>query len=44
MKIALFGAGTMGRLVNSRAKDDGHEVALILTSRDKARSVEDLRA
>ncbi len=43
MKIALFGAGTMGRLVSSRAKDDGHEVALILTSRDKARSVEELQ-
>ncbi len=43
MKIALFGAGTMGRLVGAYAKDDGHEVGLILTSRDKARSVEELQ-
>jgi len=43
MKLALFGAGAMGRLVSSRAIDDGHEVALILTSRDKARSAEELQ-
>ena len=43
MKLALFGAGAMGRLVSSRAKDDGHEVALILTSRDGARSAEEVQ-
>ena len=43
MKLALFGAGAMGRLVSSRARDDGHEVGLILTSRDGARSAEELQ-
>src|SRR5688572_21577720 len=43
MKLALFGAGAMGRLVSSRASDDGHEVGLILTSRDETRSAEELQ-
>ncbi|MGH9971310.1 MAG: 4-hydroxy-tetrahydrodipicolinate reductase [Pyrinomonadaceae bacterium] len=43
MKIALFGAGAMGRLVSARAKDDGHDVALVLTSRDAARSAQELQ-
>lgn len=42
MKLALFGAGAMGRLVSARAKDDGHDVALVLTSRDAARSAQEL--
>lgn len=42
MKLALFGGGAMGRLVNARAKDEGHEVALVLTSRDATRSAEEL--
>ncbi len=43
MKLALFGAGAMGRLVSTRARDDGHEVALILTSRDEGRSAGELQ-
>lgn len=34
MRIALFGHGAMGRLVEERARGEGHEVALVLTSRD----------
>ena len=30
----------MGRLVSKLAKDDGHEVSLVLTSRDATRSAE----
>jgi 4-hydroxy-tetrahydrodipicolinate reductase len=43
MKLALFGNGTMGQLVNARAKDLGHEVALVLTSQDAARSADELQ-
>jgi 4-hydroxy-tetrahydrodipicolinate reductase len=32
----------MGRLVSTRAKDDGHEVSLVLTSRDATRSPAEL--
>ena len=42
MKLALFGGGAMGRLVSARAQDDGHEVSLVLTSRDATRSAEEL--
>jgi 4-hydroxy-tetrahydrodipicolinate reductase len=42
MKLVLFGAGAMGRLVNTRAKDDGDEVSLVLTSRDATRSAGEL--
>jgi 4-hydroxy-tetrahydrodipicolinate reductase len=38
MKLALFGNGAMGQLVHARARDEGHEVALVLTSRDAKRS------
>jgi 4-hydroxy-tetrahydrodipicolinate reductase len=41
MKLALFGNGAMGQLVASRAKDEGHEVALVLTSHDAARSADE---
>lgn len=34
MRIALFGYGAMGRLVESRARADGHKVAPIFTSAD----------
>lgn len=44
MKLALFGNGSMGRLVSARAQDEGHEVALVLTSRDAQRSAEELQA
>ena len=37
MRIALFGHGAMGRLVEERAQGEGHEVALVLTSRDAGR-------
>lgn len=42
MKLVLFGGGAMGRLVSTRAKDDGHEVSLVLTSRDATRTAEEL--
>lgn len=42
MKLVLFGAGAMGRLVSTRAKDDGDEVSLVLTSRDATRPAEEL--
>lgn len=42
MKLALFGCGAMGRLVSRLAEDDGHEVSLVITSRDAMRSVEEL--
>jgi 4-hydroxy-tetrahydrodipicolinate reductase len=38
MRIALFGHGAMGRLVAERARGEGHEVALVLTSRDAGRA------
>lgn len=40
MRIALFGHGAMGRLVEERARGEGHEVALVLTSRDAGREEE----
>src|SRR5215210_5165303 len=42
MKLALFGNGAMGQLVGARAVDEGHEVALVLTSRDAARSFDEI--
>jgi 4-hydroxy-tetrahydrodipicolinate reductase len=42
MKLALFGNGAMGQLVRARALDEGHEVALVLTSRDAARSEDEM--
>lgn len=43
MKLALIGGGSIGRLVRDRAQQEGHEVALVLTSRDAGRSADDLR-
>jgi 4-hydroxy-tetrahydrodipicolinate reductase len=43
MRLALFGNGAMGQLVAARARDEGHEVALVLTSRDAARGGAELR-
>jgi 4-hydroxy-tetrahydrodipicolinate reductase len=43
MKLALFGGGAMGSLVSARAQDEGHEVALVLTSRNAKRSRDELR-
>jgi 4-hydroxy-tetrahydrodipicolinate reductase len=42
MKLALFGHGGMGRLVDARARDAGHEIAVIFTDQDAARSPADL--
>ena len=42
MKIALFGHGAMGRLVEERARAEGHEIALIITSRDTAQDAEEI--
>jgi 4-hydroxy-tetrahydrodipicolinate reductase len=44
MRLALFGNGAMGQLVCARAKDEGHEVSLVLTSNDAGRSAEELQA
>jgi len=42
MRLAIFGNGAMGQLVGARARDEGHEVARVLMSRDAARSVDEL--
>jgi 4-hydroxy-tetrahydrodipicolinate reductase len=42
MKLALFGHGAMGRLVEAQARADGHEIGLVVTSRDAARTAEEL--
>ncbi|OLE53565.1 MAG: hypothetical protein AUG51_11900 [Acidobacteria bacterium 13_1_20CM_3_53_8] len=42
MKIALFGHGAMGKLVEERAQAKGDEVARVFTSRDAERSAEEL--
>lgn len=42
MKLALIGYGAMGRLVESLAKDEGHEVSAVITSRESALGVEGL--
>ncbi len=38
MKLALFGHGTMNQLVATRARDEGHDVALVMTSGTPAMS------
>jgi 4-hydroxy-tetrahydrodipicolinate reductase len=42
MKLALFGHGAMGRLVEARARADGHETGLVVTSREAQASAEEL--
>ena len=42
MRLALFGHGAMGRLVETRARADGHEIGLVVTSTDAGTSAEDL--
>lgn len=42
MRLALFGNGMMGQLTRARALAEGHEVALVLTSRDASRSAAEL--
>jgi 4-hydroxy-tetrahydrodipicolinate reductase len=40
MRLALFGHGAMGRLVEARARDEGHEVAAVIASAEAARGAE----
>ncbi|MCA1630334.1 MAG: dihydrodipicolinate reductase [Acidobacteria bacterium] len=42
MRLALFGHGAMGRLVEARARAGGHEIGLVVTSRDADTSAEEL--
>lgn len=42
MKIALIGSGAMGQLVAKLAKEQGHEIAVTLTSHDADRATVDL--
>lgn len=42
MRIALIGHGAMGRLVEARALDEGHEISLALTSADMSEGVEEV--
>ena len=42
MRLALIGKGAMGRLVQARAADEGHEVALVLDSRAAVRGPAEL--
>src|ERR671938_1225695 len=42
MKLGLIGYGTMGQMVNTCARDRGHQVALVVTSRDAALDIEEL--
>ncbi len=42
MRLALFGHGGMGSLVEARAKDGGHDIAVIFTDRDAARPPEEV--
>jgi 4-hydroxy-tetrahydrodipicolinate reductase len=42
MRIALIGHGAMGRLVEARARDEGHSVTLVLTSADMLQRVDEV--
>lgn len=42
MKLALFGRGRMGTLVEQRAPDEGHTIGRVFASRDAARLPEEL--
>jgi 4-hydroxy-tetrahydrodipicolinate reductase len=42
MKLALFGHGGMGSLVEARAKDGGHDIAVIFTDLDATRPPEEI--
>lgn len=44
MKLALIGAGAMGQLVSKLARANGDDVGTVLTSRDGARSVDEIAA
>jgi 4-hydroxy-tetrahydrodipicolinate reductase len=42
MKLALFGLGGMGRLVEARAREAGHEIAAAFDERDAGRGWEEI--
>jgi 4-hydroxy-tetrahydrodipicolinate reductase len=42
MKLALIGHGAMGRLVETRAREEGHEVVTVVGSRESALRAEEL--
>ncbi len=42
MKLALFGQGGMGSLVEARAREAGHTIGVVFTDRDAGRTPEDL--
>ena len=44
MKLAIIGNGAMGKLVARLAAEQGHEVAVSITSRDSSRDIADLAA
>ncbi len=44
MRLALFGHGGMGSLVEARAREAGHSIAVVFTDRDAARGADDLAA
>ena len=44
MRLALFGHGAMGRLVEARARSDGHEIGVVVTSSDAGSTAEELAA
>ena len=42
MKLALFGHGGMGSIVEARAREAGHEIGVIFTDRDAGKSPDEL--
>ena len=42
MRLALIGFGAMNRMVSALARQESHEVTLVLTSKDAALGIEDL--
>jgi 4-hydroxy-tetrahydrodipicolinate reductase len=42
MKLALFGHGAMGRLVEEQARAGGHEIGLVVTSRESSLATDKL--
>ncbi len=44
MRLALFGNGGMGRVVAGRAREEGCEVGVVVTSRDAGRGTDELVA
>jgi 4-hydroxy-tetrahydrodipicolinate reductase len=42
MKLALFGQGVMGKLVGARARDEGHDIVHVFTSRHKSLRPEEI--